>query len=904
MKLHMILATTMLFMVYQVEASGSLLKDIHGSRSFDIEWDGGFPEGSIEVINGTFHTLQMVKGAGDIGESKFKSVSDTPFRIQVSVSDGIVEPGPGATIVTVYREKEGFSFFLRDVRPDFPIIIPDYGVTVLPAGDGRSYEDVLNGLRKRGLWTKLEVIQNSPEESFDNAARHTRNQSCPIWLGLPRDFRHFEVDLGLNYHQSIMETIRPLRAGGRMKTPELGDTPVEYSFSLGRGIGTSKQVSRRLEEGTLPILHADFLDETVSYETRSFVSFERSHLSEESLRGTHYLVADGYSPGHMFTDNQQAEFNRLEQGELEREEEAVLYFKAKAVNIGAAPTYAYFKAPVPKPHWQADIYTFDAENGFFILNSGRVFSIAKLNGKPVPFEESSILVAPGETAVFEFALSHSPLSRKRALELVDWDFEERLSGCRTFWKRKLSTAAKIRLPEKRIEEMIQAGLLHLDMITYGLEPAGTLAPTIGAYSPIGSESAPIIQFMNSMGWHDTAQRSLQYFFDKQHENGFIQNYGGYMLETGAALWSMGEYFRYTRDDNWLRSHREKILKACQYLLEWRERNKIETLRGRGYGMIDGKVADPNDPYHSYMLNGYGYLGIARAAEVFSVIDPEEGKRLAAEAAAWCADIRNSYFVSEMRSPVIPLADGTWCPTVPPWTEAQGPKLLYIRPERLWSHGAFTGKDALLGPLYLVFQEVIDYDEPAAVRLLKYHADNLYLRNAAFSQPYYSRHAWVELKQGLVKPFLKTYYNTFSGLADRETYTFWEHYYQVTPHKTHEEGWFLMQTRWMLWMEEGETLNLLSGIPRAWLGNGKRIELENIATYFGRADLHVESHIENGWIEAEVECLGDRKPETVTVRMPHPDGAQPVVIHGGEWDSLQERIVVKNFKGKAKIKVVY
>ena len=56
----------------------------------------------------------------------------------------------------------------------------------------------------------------------------------------------------------------------------------------------------------------------------------------------------------------------------------------------------------------------------------------------------------------------------------------------------------------------------------------------------------------------------------------------------------------------------------------------------------------------------------------------------------------------------------------------------------------------------------------------------------------------------------------AGLADRETYTFWEHYFHASPHKTHEEGWFLMQTRWMLWLEDGDTLKLLPGVPRAWL----------------------------------------------------------------------------------------
>ena len=38
-------------------------------------------------------------------------------------------------------------------------------------------------------------------------------------------------------------------------------------------------------------------------------------------------------------------------------------------------------------------------------------------------------------------------------------------------------------------------------------------------------------------------------------------------------------------------------------------------------------------------------------------------------------------------------------------------------------------------------------------------------------------------------------------------------------KTHEEGWFLMQTRWMLYLEDGDRLRLLPGIPRRWLAAG-------------------------------------------------------------------------------------
>ena len=60
---------------------------------------------------------------------------------------------------------------------------------------------------------------------------------------------------------------------------------------------------------------------------------------------------------------------------------------------------------------------------------------------------------------------------------------------------------------------------------------------------------------------------------------------------------------------------------------------------------------------------------------------------------------------------------------------------------------------------LVFQEIIDPLEPAAGRLPGYHADNYYLRNAAFSQPYYSRHAWLAQGNRIELENISTYFGS-------------------------------------------------------------------------------------------------------------------------------------------------
>jgi hypothetical protein len=256
------------------------------------------------------------------------------------------------------------------------------------------------------------------------------------------------------------------------------------------------------------------------------------------------------------------------------------------------------------------------------------------------------------------------------------------------------------------------------------------------------------------------------------------------------------------------------------------------------------------------------------------------------------------------SPVVPLGDGRWTITVPPWTEAIGPRALHIKPESYFSHGTVTVPDVLLGPLYLVFGVVLAPEEQVSRMMLDYHTELFYQNNAAFSQPYYSRHDWLQLKLGLVKPFLKTYYNTVSALADRETYTFWEHVFQVSQHKTHEQAWFLMETRWMLYLEEGQTLKLLPGIPRKWMEDGKQITMTNVRSYFGPISLQVNSDVTAGFIEASLSCNSQFKPRIVSIRLPHPEGKRAVKVTGGTYDPATESILIMDFTGAAHVKAEY
>ena len=886
-------------------SSFSQIKGVANIQTIAVIWQNTQPKGTIEVVNGQLIKLKIVTGKGRITGNSFEFKTKGNTRLEATLANVQNNPGSDATRVTIRTEQNPFAFFLRDVNSAYPIYMPIYHAAVIPAEDLRSFGEIETALNSRNLKTKLKQLADEPEESFESAAFQTRNQSCPTWLGLSRDMRIFQLSDNRTNPASEMNLITPRNSSSPVKLPELENRAAEYGYMVGRGQGVAVSTTRRLEEGVLPILHTTLIDEDIEYRSTVFVSPEKSPLIAQSGIGTNFLVADQFSGGHMLTKKQEELVNPMVEAEKNKLESTVLYYRSEAANKSAVPRYAWFKTVRPGAGWWMKTpYSFEKETGFSTFASGKVFGISKLNGLPMADEEIAILIQPGEKAVFEFYLPHTPLSKERAQELSRQSFDLRFNECREFWKTKLAKAAQISVPEPRINEMIQAGLLHLDMVTYGNDPSGTLAPCIGVYSPIGTESSPIIQFYISMGLHDIARRSLTFFLDKQHDDGMIQNFGGYMVETGAALWSMGEYFRYTKDKEWVKAIEPKLLKACNFLIKWREDNKKVELKGKGYGMIAGKVADPEDPFHQYMLNGYAYLGLSRVAEMLKVIDPEQSKRLYGEAAEWKIDIRTSLMNSISNSPVVPLGDGSWCPTVPPWTEASGPRALHLIPETFVSHGTVTAPDVLLGPLYLVFCEVLAPDEQISAMMLDYHSELYYQHNAAFSQPYYSRHNWVQLKLGLVKPFLKTYYNTFSALADRETYTFWEHLFQVSPHKTHEEGWFLMETRWMLYLEEGQTLKLLPGIPRKWLEDGKQIKLKNVASYFGSISLEVTSNLKSGSIEASITCNSDSKPHEVIIRLPHPEGKKGVKVTGGTYDPATETVTVPDFNGNANVKVEY
>jgi len=102
-------------------------------------------------------------------------------------------------LITIADGRSTFTFFASDVSSSNPILIPAYGVAVTDDLDARTYCRDREGRARPRMQTKLERIASDPEESFENAARASRNVTCQTWLGLGRDIRIFAVSDRLDW---------------------------------------------------------------------------------------------------------------------------------------------------------------------------------------------------------------------------------------------------------------------------------------------------------------------------------------------------------------------------------------------------------------------------------------------------------------------------------------------------------------------------------------------------------------------------------------------------------------------------------------------------------------------------------------------------------------------------------
>ena len=137
------------------------------------------------------------------------------------------------------------------------------------------------------------------------------------------------------------------------------------------------------------------------------------------------------------------------------------------------------------------------------------------------------------------------------------------------------------------------------------------------------------------------------------------------------------------------------------------------------------------------------------------------------------------------------------------------------------------------------------------------------------------------------------------------YTHNEHTTRGPPDKSFEEAAFLERLRIMLVMEDGASLWLARGTPRAWLEQGKTVSVERMPSHFGPVTYRIVSDVDRNRITATVELPTRTVPREVVLRLRHPKAAamERVLIDGKGWTDFDAaREVVRLHGGPARVRV--
>jgi hypothetical protein len=815
---------------------------------------------SFEVFNGAFGTDEKTSPRGS--------------RLKLQA---VVNPDPNTfdrTLVTVRNGRHVFTFAVDDLKQG-ALFLPQANVAVLPDGDPRDYAAVAAAQKSAGAKTLYDRVAEMPEQTWHAA-----------WEGMPPKKSHIYLPLGLDsgrqrFRLDADGTVRfrsndnYLQARPGKETPRLAleTAPVRFRFQP-----PLVPASRSIEEACLPIGY------TV-WETNG-VRISQTALATE-LNGAR---ADGSVPAA----------------------DAFAVFLAKFVFTNTTDSPQTATMPMSYKSGETLKPLRSDEKGLLWLDDnvrGQVLA------DKAPVVEADTLswawtLAPGESKTVIVKIPYLVLtgkSEQAALAALDFDKEQReIAG---YWRRRLDESARLITPEPMLNEFYRADAGHLLINCEGdPESAGRRFARVGSFSygAYGNESCMMVVDLDRRGYHKEAQECLDAWL---HYQGTVElpgdfsakkgvlygagglEAGGYNQHHGWILWMMGEHYRFTRDDAWLRGAAPGIVAGADWIINETKRspNRHELERGL---LPAGSLEDIGDWWTWLSTSCYTWRGLDSAAWALEQIKHPEATRVRKEADTYHANLLANFRKAADRSPVVRLRDGTAVPHIPSMVHRRGRYFGWIC-------------ETLEGSMHLLITGALDARSPEADWILKDYEDNRYISNQYgyllddFDKYWFGRGGMsmqacllldVEpyLYRDDVKQALRALFNAEAAqyFPDERMNTEhalpalgdWTGDHYKSSDESNVAGWL----RYLFVREDGDTLLIGQAVPREWLRAGQVCGIERTGTYFGPASVIYTGG--DNRITAKLESPRRNPPKTIRLRFREPGGRllSSVEVNGKRW----------------------
>ena len=450
------------------------------------------------------------------------------------------------------------------------------------------------------------------------------------------------------------------------------------------------------------------------------------------------------------------------------------------------------------------------------------------------------------------------------------EFDERLDEAGRAWTETFGTSMRIETPEARVNDAYKAWLaynaINVDKVNGGYEPHDGA----GFYEEIfGYSAALYCHALDLWGRHAESEAILESLLQRVGPDGlFYVRYG--LPDHGSMLLALCEHYRLSGREGWMRDNAQSVLRMCDWIIGLRgsslESSEAQPAAVRGLIRF-APYADFGDATYNFYGNAYCCIGLENAADVLAELEfAEESERLAAEAAAYRADILRAMDAAVIRK------DGVRLLPIEPGTQRLLASMKY-------KGGGYYG---LVASMLLESEFLAPDDERA--RMLVEALENragLIMGMCEFDggvDHAYTYGYWLNcLRRGDIRRVLLGFYATLAYGMGRDTYCGVE-VTQITtgeptptmPH-LYSGTQQLRLLRQMLVCEDGDDLLLCGAAPRRWFEHDSALNVMEAPTRFGTVCVRIRSAAGEGRVSAAIDLPERSMPQRIRIRLPHPEG---------------------------------
>lgn len=782
---------------------------------------------------------------------------------------------PALTIRLDDAGTRGFTVTVPQLLAAKALWIPSLDVFVSAGEPAPSLDDHLRALAARGGQRMLDRLRSEPEATLAQYMARWEDMGHPSYSNpQPRGPGHI---VGLTWDSAIHKF--GIDRGAGVWSDEGNPDRIRFWFAfgeMGKGISSTWK-SQRLADG-LPVMTTTFEEDGVRYEVEQFAyplqgpPSERrgdmpmvllQQLTVRELRGTarslpvsmtHRRQQPPYFDGTIVQERRGASTLFRERGRGH----VLLAVEGAGDEMPWSGTIDYQSGQNPQKRLDATVFVDLPANGMRRL-------VVKL---PSP------VVRDADVAT-----------------LAAIDYAKAREATVAFWNGLLARGAQFRVPEPRVNELVRASLWHALRLPRrhggdGPDVRIDLPYSNFAYSQVGTpwpvNQAVYVDYMlyDLRGYHAISEEELRaQYRNNQEANGHVSGYANWHVYTPAMLYAVAQHYLLSQD----RAAFDRLLPQSLAAMDWCLA-QLEHSAGTG-GTARGLVAGPLNDLTGQGLWAFNQAYFYAGLDLFGRALERHGHPRAAAARDAARTLREAiargFGAASTRSPLVQLRDGTWTPYVPAEALATG---------RLLDQWYATDVDTGAG--HLLRLKALPATGVMADALLNDHEDNLFYKGWGIAnEPVYNQHATAYLLRDEPEAVVRTFYSyiasAFSHSVLEPVEHRWTHGQYFGPPST-DGAWFELFRNMLVRERDDDALVIGQAIPRAWLGDGKTIEIENAPTYFGRLTATIESRVASGEIRADIRMPSGSRPSSLLVRFRHPDGARmrTVTVNGQPWTDLQ------------------